>query len=289
MECFNPDTTNIERTIHMQNRVGAYSELVKWVDVFNRGAIDVLIIEGTAGAGKSSIVRQGYVGKRENEYCWLEGRTTAAALYHRLYENRDIPIIIDDVDGLYRCKECVNLLKCLCQTEEEKRVMWNTMTRIKGAVPSEFKTRSKVCIITNCWRALNKHVGAVQDRGLLILFHPPAIEVHRYVKEELGHLPGVYDEEVYNFIGVNLGIISEPSIRHYRNAIKLKNAGMDWTSVLIESFGLTDNQMMVLKLCKDCSLSHNQRAEIFAKELSLSARTYWRVKVDLEERGMRLG
>ncbi len=273
----------------MQNRVGAYSELVKWVEVFNTGHIDVLIIEGTAGAGKSSIVKQGYKDKSDKEYCWLEGRTTAAALYQRLYDNRDIPIIIDDVDGLYRDKECVNLLKCLCQTEDQKRVMWNTMTRIKGGTPPEFTTRSKVCIITNCWRALNKHVGAVQDRGLLILFHPPATEVHRYVREELGHLPGVYDPVVYDFIGVNLGIIAEPSIRHYRNAIKLREGGMDWQSVLIESFGLTDNQMMVLKLCKDGSLSHNQRAEIFAKELSLSSRTYWRTKTDLEERGMKLG
>lgn len=272
----------------MQNRIGTYGELRQCVTVFNQGFIDILIIEGSAGAGKSSIVREGYRDKLSAEYCWIEGRITAAALFQRLYDHRDLPIIIDDVDGLYRDKECVNLLKCLCQTEDEKIVSWNTMTKIKSGAETEFKTKSKICIITNCWRSLNKHVGAVQDRGLLILFHPAAQEVHRFVKEELGNLPNIFEDEVYGFIGENLGIIVEPSIRHYRNAIKLKAAGMDWKAILVESFGLTENQMMVLKLWKNKTLSHNQRAAIFAKELNLSERTYWRTKSDLEAKGIEM-
>lgn len=287
----------------MQLRIGSYQKLREYVKIYNQGALDILIIEGLAGTGKSSIVKQVVSLKPldgslrdDNEYCWLEGRTTAAALYERLYQNRDLPIVIDDVDGLYRDKECVNLLKCLCQTWEEKTVMWNTMTKMKGGTPPDFKTKSKVCIITNNWKSLNKHVGAVQDRGLLILFHPSAEEVHDYVQRELGKLPGIFDQEIYDFIGANLAIIADPSVRHYRNAIQLKQASLkndsaksiDWQEVLIESFGLNDNEMLVLKLCKEENISHNERATLFAEILGKSERTYWRVKADLEQRGMKL-
>jgi len=128
----------------------------------------------------------------------------------------------------------------------------------------------------------------VEDRGLLILFHPDADEIHAYVKNSLGNIPDVFDGEVYEFIGQNLHIIKEPSIRHYRNANQLKKAGTNWKEVLIESFGLTDNEMCVMKLCQDKTLSHNSRASKFAAELGKSERTYWRVKADLETHGIVL-
>ncbi len=269
----------------MQLRIEDYNKLNEYVGVFMDGALDILIVEGSAGAGKSSIVRNAFADKGANEYCWLEGRTTAAALYERLYQNRDLPIIIDDVDGLYKDKEAINLLKCLCQTWEEKTVVWNTLAKKKSGTPSEFKTRSKLLVITNSWRNLNKHVGAVQDRGLLILFNPPGKEVHRYVKDTLGHREDIFDEEVYNFIGANLNIVKEPSVRHYRNALQLKRAGCDWREVLIESFGLTEAEMSVLKLNKE-KLSHNERAQLFAEELKKSPRTYWRTLRDLRSSGI---
>jgi len=279
----------------MQHRIGKYTELREYVETFNKGALDILIIEGSAGAGKSSIVKEvinnhsTFMGGLPKEYLWLEGRTTAAALYVQLYHHRDMPVIIDDVDGLYRDKEAVNLLKCLCQTWEEKSVQWNTMQKLKvGGIPHEFKTKSKVVVITNCWKTLNKHVGAIQDRGVLLLFHPSGEEVHKYVKDVLGGRSDIFDEEVYSFIEKNLGIIKEPSVRHYKIALQLKSVGMDWKKALIESFGLTENDMLVLTLCKDASLSHNQRAVEFAKILNKSERTYWRTKADLEAKGLDL-
>ncbi len=278
----------------MQLRVKTYVELIEYIATFNRGAIDVLVIEGTAGAGKSSILRETMKASSKEEgkdYAWLEGRITAAAMYHRLYEHRDVPIILDDIDGLYRDKECVNLLKCLCNTWAEKTLMWNTMQRLNkqgGNAPTSFKTTSKVCIITNSWKSLNKNVGAIEDRGLLIFFRPDAQEVHQYVKNTLGNLPEIFDEEIFEFIGSNLSIIAEPSIRHYRNALQLKKGDANWKKVLIESFGLNENEMEVLQLCADKSLSHNQRSELFASRLKKSGRTYWRTKTDLKTRGLDL-
>lgn len=274
----------------MKKRVSTYAELEHWVNAFNSSVLDIMIVEGSAGAGKSSIIRNSLAQKGPEEYSWIEGRISAICLYEKLYASRDVPIFIDDVDGLYRDRECVNILKCLCQTWDEKTVTWNTKGLInkqgRASAPPEFKTRSKVCIITNSWKSLNKHVGAVEDRGLLIMFHPPAEEIHRYVRDELGNNAKVFDSDVYDFIGKNLGIIAEPSIRHYRNAVQLKQHDCDWRDVLIESFGLNDNQMLYLKIAKIPDLSQNDRAKEFARLGKKSERTYWRIRDDLRERGI---
>ncbi len=274
----------------MKMRCPTYDDLRKWVDVFLAGKLDIFIIEGSAGAGKSTTLRQRLKGEPDKDFCWVEGRTSAAALYERLYHCRDLPIILDDVDSLYKERESVNLLKCLCQTESVKSIQWNTLARRKDRdVPPMFTTKSKVAIITNCWRSLNKHVSAVEDRGLLLLFHPVAKTVHEYVMNELSSRPDIFDQEIYDFIGEHLGLIKDPSIRFYRTSLNLKAAGMPWKEALIESFGLTDKEMLVLKLWKDRSLSNHQRATLFAQELNLSRRTYFRIKADLEGRGMYLG
>lgn len=270
----------------MQKRVSEYVELVRWVNLFNQGGLEIMIIEGLAGTGKSTISRNSLTGVPNKDYLWIEGRISAICLYEKLYNHRDLPVFIDDVDGLYRDRECVNILKCLCQTWQEKTIMWNTKSMSRGMSTTEFTTKSKVCILTNSWKALNKHVGAVEDRGLLIKFHPTADEVHRYVREDLGNIPDVYDEEVFDFMSHHIGIITEPSIRYYRNAINLKRLNADWRETLIESFGLTDSEMCVLKLEQASGLSANERSEKFATMLKKSSRTYWRIRRDLKERGI---
>ena len=47
-------------------------------------------------------------------------------MYVKLYRHRDEFVVIDDVDALYADRSGVRLLKCLCQTEEEKAVAWHS-------------------------------------------------------------------------------------------------------------------------------------------------------------------
>ena len=47
-------------------------------------------------------------------------------MYAKLYRHRDEFVVIDDVDALYADRSGVRLLKCLCQTEEEKAVAWHS-------------------------------------------------------------------------------------------------------------------------------------------------------------------
>jgi hypothetical protein len=124
----------------------------------------------------------------------------------------------------------VRLLKCLCQTEEEKAVAWHSDAKSleRQGIPREFVTKSRVVIISNDWQTLNKNVDALQDRGHVLLFEPSAAEVHRKVGSWFD------DPEIYEWFAANLHRVRESSQRHYTRAKELKAAGMDWTEVLAE-------------------------------------------------------
>ena len=131
---------------------------------------------------------------------WIEGNATPFGMYAKLYRHRDQFVVIDDVDALYADRSGVRLLKCLCQTEEEKVIAWHSDARSLDpptASLREFTTKSRVVIISNDWQTLNKNVAALQDRGHVILFQPSALEVHAQAgkwfddEESMGGLPQI--------------------------------------------------------------------------------------------------
>ena len=127
--------------------------------------------------------------------CWIEGHATALGIYMRLWECRDKPVVIDDVDSLYADRPAVRLLKGLCQTERRKAVAWESdapALRREG-IPRRFSTTSRVMIIANAWKSLNVHVAALEDRGHLLHFEPAALEVHT------GTAGWFWDQEVFDW------------------------------------------------------------------------------------------
>jgi hypothetical protein len=204
--------------------VSTYPKLQEYLRAFAGGHLNLLILVGEAGIAKTRTVR-GVLG---GSACWIEGNATPFGMYEKLYRHRDQFVVIDDVDSLYADKAGIRLLKCLCQTEEEKTVAWHTDARSleKHGVPREFKTRSRVIIICNDWKTLNNNVSALQDRGHALVFQPTAAEVHRKAAEWF------QDAEIYAWFGRNLHRIAEPSFRYYVRAGELKAAGMTWCEVL---------------------------------------------------------
>ena len=170
-----------------------------------------MILVGAGGLAKSRSVRA-VLG--DGEACWIEGNATPFGMYAKLYRHRDQFVVIDDVDALYADRSGVRLLKCLCQTEEEKAVAWHSDARSleRQRIPREFTTKSRVVIISNDWQTLNKNVAALQDRGHVLHFEPGAAEVHR----EAGRW--FDDAEIYRWFGENLHRVREPSLRHYVRA-----------------------------------------------------------------------
>ena len=209
---------------HKAVQVTTYQRLEEYLRAFAAGHFHLVILVGAGGVGKSRSVRSVLDGKG----CWIEGNATPFGMYVKLYRHRDQFVVIDDVDALYADRSGVRLLKCLCQTEEEKAVAWHSDAKSleRQGVPREFVTKSRVAIISNDWQTLNKNVDALQDRGHVLLFEPGAAEVHRKVGTWFD------DPEIYEWFSANLHRVREPSLRHYVRAKELKAAGMDWTEVL---------------------------------------------------------
>src|ERR1700704_3780851 len=157
--------------------VATYLKLEEYLRAFAQGHLNLLILVGEAGIAKTRTVR-GVLG---SSACWIEGNATPFGMYVKLYRHRDQFVVIDDVDALYADRSGVRLLKCLCQTEEEKAVAWHTDARSleRQGIPREFVTKSRVVIIANDWKTLDENVAALQDRGHVLLFQPSAAEVHR--------------------------------------------------------------------------------------------------------------
>jgi hypothetical protein len=209
---------------HKVLHLTTYQRLEEYLVAFACGHFHLLILVGAGGLAKSRSVRAVLNGKA----CWIEGNATPFGMYVKLYRHRDQFVVIDDVDALYSDRSGVRLLKCLCQTEEEKAVAWHSDARSleRQGIPREFTTKSRVVIISNDWKTLNKNVAALQDRGHVLLFQPSPAEVHAQAGRWFD------DPEIYQWFAANLHRVREPSLRHYVRARELKAAGMDWTAVL---------------------------------------------------------
>ena len=231
-----------------------YADLKRFAQAFADGHLNLLILTGPPGVGKTRATAAAMPGA-----CLVDGNTTAFGLYLRLWEGRDQPVVIDDVDGLHRDRSAVRLLKALCATEPIKTLAWNSDARTLASedIPRRFTTTSKVAIIANDWSRLNIDVAALEDRGHVVHFDPSAIEVHTQAATWFR------DQEVFDYVAAHLHLLEQPSFRLYVRAVELKQAGMDWRSSVL-AMCLSGTLLVVAKLKADQSFpTEEERAKAF--------------------------
>jgi hypothetical protein len=248
-------------------RLTTYAELETIVRGFARGDLKLLILLGGHGLGKSRTLRQAMAG----QVCWLEGNASAFGLYCQLWRHQNWPVVLDDLDGLYANRDGIRLLKSLTQTEAHKTVSWYTdaATLQREQIPQEFRTSSRVAIITNEWKTLNRNVAALQDRGHLVIFEPTPQEVHQRTAAWF------WDQEIYDFVGERLHLLAEASMRHYVAAWELKQAALDWRSLLL-SRCLSGKALLVAQLKANPSYgSEAERVKAFRAKGGGSRATYY--------------
>src|SRR5271165_6656225 len=75
------------------------------------------------------------------------------------------PIVLDDVDALYRDTNGIRLLKQLCQSEPSRLLGWYSDPQglERRGVPATYMTSSSVAIIANRWSTMNADVAALED------------------------------------------------------------------------------------------------------------------------------
>lgn len=234
-----------------------YSELENYARAFADGHLRSLVLVGPPGVGKSITFRN-VLG---NHVCWMGGNASPFGIYLNAYLHVDQPLVLDDIDDLYRNPQGVRLLKALCQTDPVRTLSWHTRARDldKLGVPREFPTTSPIALIANEWQTLSPNVAAIEDRVHLLAFQPTALEIHLQCSRWF------WDQQVFDFVANHLSCLEEHSLRLYVRAWELKAAGMDWhAAVLAQCFDGVGR--VVAQLRSDCSFqSEEDRVRAFVQ------------------------
>lgn len=263
--------------------VSAYADLDRYLSAFAAGSLQLLMLLGRHGTGKTQRVKAalklsqpvncGQITRSRALY--LGGHVTAFGLYQQLWKYRNCPVVIDDLDKIYAQPDCVRILKQLCDIAPIKHVTWcSQLTSRSIELPVEFDTTSTVILIANQWWSLNADVCALEDRALVLHFDPPNEELHQAVRAWFA------DDEVYDFIGSLLPFVPRISIRHYLKGRTLLKAGMnDWKETVLQML-LPDTALAcVVRLQLDRSfVNEKDRVKQFIFETGKSRPTYFRLK-----------
>lgn len=255
-------------------RVRTYDELRKIALAFADGCFGFLIMLGTAGVGKSRIVRDA-AGDAAH---YISGNATTFGIYDAAYGHRDRPLVLDDIDSVYRERQGVRLLKALCQSERSKVVSWLSDARGLAArgLPNQFTTSSPVALIGNDWSPSNPDILALQDRAHVVMFEPSALEVHRYAAGFF------WDQEIFDFVGGHLQLAQPHSLRTYVLAWEAKAAGLDWRQHVLSRL-IFGTLLEIAKLKADQSFdSEEDRVRAFVAGKHGSRATYFKLAQQLK-------
>lgn len=270
-----------------------YAQLDLYLAKFAAGELGLVLLLGRHGTGKSESVKRALhilpaVRGRKTAVAqpvlYVEGHMQPFGLYRHLWEHRDRPVVLDDLDKLYADANCVRLLKPLCNTERAKRITWLTnLTLNDPVVPTSFTTTSSVVLIANEWRTANPNVRALEDRAIILHFDPSNAEVHRKVGEWF------HDAEVYQLISETMPAISAISMRHYCKGAQLRRAGLlDWRHSLLQMVLPDPRMSCLLALLHDIGLRcEEERVDRFIALTGSSRATYFRMKLKLPRAGIK--
>jgi hypothetical protein len=267
-----------------------YAQLDLYLAKFSAEELGLVVLLGRHGTGKSESVKRAlsvpdpaahFAQNSASTTLYIEGHMQPFGLYRQLWEYRNQPIVLDDLDRLYADPDCVRLLKPLCNTVKNKRLLWLTnLTMNEGVIPSSFTTSSSVILIANEWKSLNPNVRALEDRAIILHFNPTNEEVHRKVGEWFD------DPEVYAFLGQIMTLVPSISMRHYCKGSQLRRAGFDdWRTSLLQMVIPDARDACVIAVQHDPRLlSEQNRVEQFIASTKCSRATYFRLKSRLAKR-----
>lgn len=117
-----------------------------------RNRIVSLMITGEGGIGKTFTVMKEVRKTKmieDEHFVIIKGYSTAKGLYKTLYEHREMLIIFDDCDEVFKNPTGENILKGALDSYSDRIVNWITSKEVDGELPPKFKFEGRIIFISN--------------------------------------------------------------------------------------------------------------------------------------------
>jgi hypothetical protein len=234
----------------------------------SKGTIQILILKGDAGNGKSYTTLK-YLKDNNKDFGYIDSYATPLGFYEILYNNKDKDIIIfDDVHGIQDSR-IISMFKSACwnsQNSNKKRTVsyHSTGKREQMKLPDSCEIKSKIILILN---EDIKGFEPIINRGISINFDfsfKEKIKIFKNIKDKKN-----IDEEVIKYIEDHCdGATSNLSIRTLVILSSLKRDGFDFKLFAEE----------ILKVDEDLKLLMETDEKTWCEKTKKHRSTYYRLK-----------
>lgn len=242
-------------------KVKTYDELRRYAKAFYNGGIRFLIVAGRGGTGKTYTLKQ----EANEDTFFIKGHTSSMALFNSVRQRPNDNVVFDDTDSLLENKTNVALLKQICDTNEFRKVTWNTT--INGEhVEQSFTSHNSTCLITNqSQQTTNKDLKALYNRAVTISFNPTRAELLRIAKN-------ICSNETYYYVKHKAKISNLLTLRLFQKTESLKKAGLDWKKYVKE------NTHTKKTLYREIHEAYNKKKakQEYKEKVGISESTYYR-------------
>ena len=168
-----------EAATRMIRTITTYERYHRHIAAWVARHIDCLLVLGQPGIGKSHAY-QTRLGNRAHHR--FGGRQTPLHVYRSLYDDPDLPVVLDDISSLLRDDNFRDMLKALCETGR-RTIHWGTTTNKLDGRENTFVCRSPVLIVLNKMPPRDPDVAAIVDRCDTIEFAPSKQEIIVQMRE----------------------------------------------------------------------------------------------------------
>jgi hypothetical protein len=251
--------------------ITAYTELEGYIEAFGEGSINLLLIEGTGGTGKT-VTTTKTLEKAKKKYKYVSGHLTALEFYRILYSHRNgYTFVLDDIDALLRNPIHTSLLKQLCDTKKTKVIQYHTTSSKIEDIPSEFTIHAPVIILANHISKLSDDIQALFTRGVHISFAPTPTEIVSRAKKYLG-----INKEIIIFAEQHLPVVTTIDLRKLVIANELYDSKkVNWKTWFTSELGINPDYEIVIGLMTEFT-TFKLRSKAFRDRTGKSEATYVR-------------
>ena len=268
----------IKKEVETENRHKKYVLLDESLKALKNKTINLLILSGEAGIGKSHTTIE-YLKNNKINYKYIHSYVTPLYFYKLLFENRNRDIIVfDDLEGINDPKT-ISMIKSLCWSynKEQKEVSYqSTSDKLKdNNLKESFKTNIRVVLIFN---NIPNEFKAIVNRAITLNFDfnfQEKLQIFEDFKVKAN-----IEQEVLDYVSAKCtNATRNLSIRSLVILSDLKRNGFNFKDFAEEILNIDENISFMSDLVQKCNSANGFKKEDAIKEFiantGLSRRTFF--------------